>query len=34
VRLAESLNVCLIGFLRQEVCVIYTRSKAMAELGP
>lgn len=31
VRLAESLNVTLIGFLRQEACVIYTESKAMLE---
>jgi formate dehydrogenase assembly factor FdhD len=29
--LAESLNVTLIGFLRQEACVIYTESKAMLE---
>jgi FdhD protein len=31
VRLAESLNVTLIGFLRQEACVIYTGSKTMLE---
>ena len=31
VRLAESLNVTLIGFLRQETCVIYTGSETMSE---
>ncbi|MDP2822836.1 MAG: formate dehydrogenase accessory sulfurtransferase FdhD [Sulfuritalea sp.] len=31
VRLAEKLNLTLIGFLRQETCVIYTASKAMPE---
>lgn len=31
VQLAESLNVTLIGFLRQETCVIYTGSKTMLE---
>ena len=34
VRLAEKLNIAVIGLLRQEACVIYTRSNAMAELGP
>lgn len=33
VRLAESLNITLIGFLRLETCVIYTRGNAMSELG-
>lgn len=33
VRLAESLNVTLIGFLRQEACVIYTESSCLSELG-
>lgn len=33
VRLAEKLNITLIGFLRHEACVIYTDSKAMSELG-
>ncbi len=31
VRLAESLNITLIGFLRQETCVIYTGSKILSE---
>lgn len=31
VRLAEKLNLNLIGFLRQEACVIYTGSKALSE---
>ena len=31
VRLAEELNVTLIGFLRQEACVIYTGSQALSE---
>jgi FdhD protein len=31
VQLAESLNLTLIGFLRQETCVIYTRSKTLSE---
>lgn len=33
VRLAESLNVTLIGFLRKEACVIYTESRCLSELG-
>jgi len=31
VRLAERLNITLIGFLRQEACVIYTGSKTVLE---
>jgi FdhD protein len=31
VRLAVSLNITLIGFLREEACVIYTGSKTMLE---
>jgi FdhD protein len=31
VRLADSLNIALIGFLRQEACVIYTGSKTLSE---
>ena len=31
VRLAESLNLTLIGFLRHEACVIYTQSKTLSE---
>lgn len=31
VRLAESLNITLIGFLRQEACVVYTKSRILSE---
>ena len=31
VRLAQSLNVTVIGFLRQEACVVYTGSNRMSE---
>ncbi|MCE9641510.1 MAG: formate dehydrogenase accessory sulfurtransferase FdhD [Betaproteobacteria bacterium] len=31
VRLAESLNMTLIGFLRQEACVVYTKSRILSE---
>jgi formate dehydrogenase assembly factor FdhD len=31
VRLADSLNIALIGFLREEACVIHTGSKTLPE---
>ncbi|MDO8789944.1 MAG: formate dehydrogenase accessory sulfurtransferase FdhD [Sulfuritalea sp.] len=34
VRLAQSLNLTLIGFLRQEACAIYTGNNTMAESSP
>ncbi len=33
VRLAESLNMTLIGFLREEACVVYTQNTSFAECG-
>jgi FdhD protein len=32
-RLAQSLNMCLVGFLRHEGCVVYTRNTGLAECG-